>query len=401
MPPVSSVSPLPAESPAAPAREAVARVHVAGLKLANFRNYAALALAFDGRPVVLTGENGAGKTNLLEAISFLSPGRGLRRAGLDEVGRRPGDGAWAVAARLAGPAGEAEIGTGIAQGTAGPEPQRRVRVNGAAAAGAEALLEHIRVVWLTPGMDGLFSGPPAERRRFLDRLVLAIDTGHGRRVAALERALTGRNRILEDFRPNAAWLDAAEAQLAELGVAVAAARVECIRLLARQIGEAQGAPSSFPAAVLVLAGRLEQALAEASATEVEDRYRDLLAAGRSADRAAGRTLEGPHRSDLEVIHAGKGTPAAAASTGEQKALLTGIVLAHARLTARLTGATPVVLLDEIAAHLDAGRRAALYELILDLGAQAFMTGTDAAAFASLGDRAQRFIVSNGSVLAED
>ncbi len=373
------------------------RAWLSALGLSRFRNYAALSLRPDSRPVVLTGRNGAGKTNLLEAISFLSPGRGLRRATLDEVAQRPGDGSWAVTASVEG-AAPADIGTGLAPSPDGaPARQRSVRINRAPARSSEALLEHLRVIWLTPGMDGLFTGPAAERRRFLDRLVLAIDRRHGERVNAFDRATRGRNRILEGYGGDAAWLTATETQMAELGTAIAAARVECVRLLGALIADA--APEQpFPAARLDLPGTLETLLQDgARATEVEDRYRDLLAAGRSADRAAGRTLTGPHLSDLAVSHAGKGVPAATCSTGEQKALLIGIVLAHARLIARLTGETPLVLLDEVAAHLDAGRRAALFAILADLGCQAWMTGTEPEPFAALGDRAQYFEVEDGTV----
>lgn len=378
-----------------PAAPAISRAAILSLKLTGFRNYASLALSLDERPVVLTGPNGAGKTNLLEAVSFLSPGRGLRGARLEEVARRGGDGTWAVAASLVNGSGAVDLGTGVVAGAAGPETKRRVHVNRAAAGSSAALLDHLRVLWLMPAMDGLFTGPPADRRRFLDRAVLAIDKTHGTRANAFERAMRGRNRLLDDPSPDPRWLDAIEAEMAELGVALAAARREWAGLTVAMLAEAGAGP--FPAAVLALAGSLEIDLDGLPASAVEDRYRSALRDGRRRDAAAGRTLAGPHRSDLTVRHGPKDMPAGACSTGEQKALLVGLVLAQARLVAKLTGETPLVLLDEIAAHLDETRRAALFDLLGALGCQAFMTGTDAAVFAPLGDTAQKLVVADGAV----
>lgn len=369
-------------------------VWLARLKLTGFRNYAELTLAPDRRPVVLTGPNGAGKTNLLEAVSFLSPGRGLRRARLADIARRGGSGGWAVAATLAGPDGETEIGTGLTAENA-EAPQRTVRINRAPAPTSQSLLEHLRVVWLTPAMDALFTGPTGDRRRFLDRMVLAIDRQHGERVAAYEKAMRERNRLLEQGS-NAGWLSAIEAQMAEHGVAVAAARRECLSLLTEPGGITRG-EGSFPAARLVLAGPTETALDSLSATEAEDRLIAAWATGRPADRTAKRTLQGPHLTDLLVTHVPKQAPAGECSTGEQKALLTGIVLAHARLIARLTGATPLLLLDEVGAHLDPSRRADLFAIIADLGCQAWLTGTEPAPFSAFGAAAQHFAVSDGRV----
>ncbi len=374
------------------------RVAVTSVKLSQFRSYPALVLALDERPVVLTGPNGAGKTNLLEAISFLSPGRGLRRARLPDVARRDGDGSWAVSVTIGGPQGETEIGTGVAMGADGPEPRRTVRINRAAAPSSEALLEHVRVVWLTPAMDGLFTGAPSDRRRFLDRLVLAIDPRHGERVNAYERAMRERNRLFEQGRSDARWFEAIEAQMAELGVAIAAARRECVALLTKASAETP-ADGPFPAARVALAGSVEGLLETMGATDAEDAARRALSAGRPADRAAGRTLSGPHLTDLSVMHAPKNAAAAECSTGEQKALLIGMVLAHARLIARLNGETPLILLDEVAAHLDPSRREALFGILLDLGAQAWMTGTEPGPFGPFGVAAQRFLVEAGTVTA--
>ena len=370
--------------------------HISKLTLTNFRNYAALSIGFSPGAVVFSGDNGAGKTNLLEAISLLTPGRGLRRAPYADVAREGGDGGFALHARLDGPEGQVEIGTGITGGEAAGEGGRKVRINGAPARSADAMLEWLRVVWLTPAMDGLFPGPAADRRRFLDRLVLAIDPGHGQRALDYEKAMRGRNRLLTEGSRDSAWFDAIETQMAETGVAIAAARAELVRLLAAMIDRL---PSSgpFPQADISLSGDLESDVATSPAVDVEERYRAALAEGRERDRAAGRTLDGPHRSDLLVRHRPKAMPAELCSTGEQKALLVGIVLSHARLTGEMSGMTPILLLDEIAAHLDAGRRAALFSILEELNCQAFMTGTDASLFSSLRGRAQFLTVDHGTV----
>ncbi|MDG4873895.1 DNA replication/repair protein RecF [Mesorhizobium sp. WSM4935] len=370
--------------------------YISKLTLTNFRNYAALSLDLAPGAVVLSGDNGAGKTNLLEAISFLTPGRGLRRAPYADVAREGGDGGFALHARIEGPEGQVEIGTGISGGDTAGEGGRKVRINGAPARSAEDMLEWLRVVWLTPAMDGLFPGPAADRRRFLDRLVLAIDPGHGQRALDYEKAMRGRNRLLTEGSRDGAWFDAIETQMAETGVAIAAARAELVRLLAAMIDRLPGS-GPFPQADISLAGDLESEVAVAPAVDVEERFRRALANGRERDRAAGRTLDGPHRSDLLVRHRPKSMPAELCSTGEQKALLVGIVLSHARLTGEMSGLTPILLLDEIAAHLDAGRRAALFSILEELNCQAFMTGTDAALFSSLAGQAQFLTVDHGSV----
>ncbi|QKD00050.1 DNA replication/repair protein RecF [Mesorhizobium loti] len=370
------------------------QTHISKLTLTNFRNYAALAIDLAPGTVVFSGDNGAGKTNLLEAISFLTPGRGLRRAPYGDVAREGGDGGFALHARLDGPDGQVEIGTGIsgADGEAG----RRVRINGATARSAEDMLEWLRVVWLTPAMDALFTGPAGDRRRFLDRLVLAIDPGHGQRALDYEKAMRGRNRLLTEGSRDIGWFEAIETQMAETGVAIAAARAELVRLLAAMIDRLPDS-GPFPQADIGLSGDLETEIASAPAVDVEERFRRALADGRDRDRAAGRTLEGPHRSDLLVRHRPKAMPAELCSTGEQKALLVGIVLSHARLTGEMSGMTPILLLDEIAAHLDGGRRAALFSILEELNCQAFMTGTDAALFSSLKGRAQFLTVDHGTV----
>lgn len=371
------------------------RVVLNRLRLANFRNHGTLELMTSGLNVALTGPNGAGKTNVLEALSMLSPGRGLRRAARADMARQGGDGSWAVAAELDGALGEASLGTGIDPGEGEATGGRRFRVNGAAVSGPGAFSDHLRVVWLTPAMDGLFSGPAGDRRRFLDRLVLAADAEHGTRVAAFERVLRQRNRLLDDAGTDPRWLDAVERETAELAVAVAAARIDTVQRLSALIDETRDDASVFPHAEITLDGWIEAELIAGSAVGAEDAYRARLRAMRARDRAAGRTVEGPQASDLAVVHGPKNMPAALCSTGEQKALLIGLVLAHAALVARLQTAAPVVLLDEVAAHLDPGRRHALYDNLAALGAQAWLTGADPAAFAELGDRAALFRISAG------
>ncbi|MCO5155769.1 MAG: DNA replication/repair protein RecF [Aquamicrobium sp.] len=371
------------------------QTHVARLSLADFRNYSSLALDFAPGAVVLTGDNGAGKTNLLEAISFLSPGRGLRRAVLEDVARAGATGGFAVHARLEGAFGEVEIGTGTF-GEPGEAAGRKVRINGVAVRSADEMLDFVRVMWLTPSMDALFTGPAAERRRFIDRLVLAIDPAHGRRALDYEKAMRGRNRLLADNVRDDAWFEAIETQMAETGAAIAAARVEIVRLLGVMIERLPG-DGPFPQADVALSGTLEEMLPGMAAVDAEEAFRRALADNRGRDRAAGRTLDGPHRSDLLVRHRPKDMAAELCSTGEQKALLTGLVLSHARLVAELSGAAPILLLDEIAAHLDAGRRAALFSILDDLGCQAFMTGTDPELFSSIRGTAQFLTVSGGQV----
>jgi len=370
------------------------------LTLSNFRSYRAAALRLDAQLVVLAGPNGAGKTNLIEAISFLSPGRGLRRATLDEVAFAEGDGSWAVAAEIEGALGLATLGTGIDPPAAEDATlTRKCRIDGESVPSAAAFADHVRVVWLTPAMDGLFGGPASERRRFLDRLVLAVDATHSARVNALERALRSRNRLLEQPNADPHWLDAIEHETAEIAIAVAAARAETIRRLAAALARNRDPASPFPWAGVALDGWIENAVMEQPASDVEDRYRASLRENRARDAAAGRTTDGPHLTDLEVLYGPKGIAAAQASTGEQKALLIGLVLAHAGLVAEMTGFAPLLLLDEVIAHLDPSRRAALFDALAALDAQVWMTGADPAPFAEVAARAQLFAVSPGQVSA--
>lgn len=383
----------PTQAHPAPAAGEGGRLSLARVTLTDFRGYAYLRLEADARPVVVTGANGAGKTNLLEALSFLVPGRGLRGARLDEVARQSGGPGWAVAARLRGPAGPIEIGTG----REGAGDKRAVHINGEPARNQSLLAEYLSVHWLTPQMDRLFLEGPQARRRFLDRLVFGADPAHAGRVAAYEHAMRERLRLLKDGPTDPAWLGALEETMAAKGVAVAAARLEVAERLAAFC--AAQAPGPFPRAGLAVKGAVEDWLRAMPALQAEDRLRAALASRRPEDASEGATGVGPHRSDLAVVHLGKNQAADFCSTGEQKGLLLALVLANARMRVAEGGGTPLLLLDEVAAHLDAVRRAALFEDILDLGAQAWMTGTDVSLFAPLGARAQYFTVEDAAVTA--
>jgi DNA replication and repair protein RecF len=372
------------------------KARICRLTLSNFRSYHAANVAVGGDLVVLVGPNGAGKTNLLEAISLFSPGRGLRRADTTEFAFNGGDGSWAISTEVDGALGLATLGTGIEPPVnVDAAPLRKYRIDREPAGSAAAFADHVRVIWLVPAMDQLFAGPASERRRFLDRLVLAVDAGHAARVSALERALRSRNRLLESPRPDVHWLDAAEHETAEVAVAVAAARAETMRRLSAALAARRATETAFPSAEIGLDGWMEAAVLDAAAVEVEDRYRAVLRENRGRDAAAGRTLDGPHLTDLAVVYEPKGIAARDASTGEQKALLIGLVLAHAALVADMSGAAPVILLDEVIAHLDPARRAALFAALGRLGAQVWMTGADPVAFAEVRDGAEIFDVTPG------
>jgi DNA replication and repair protein RecF len=343
------------------------------LSLSDFRSYADAVVAPGPGLIILTGENGAGKTNVLEAVSLLSPGRGLRGASLSEMARADGPGGFAVAARL----GDVEIGTGT---VAGAPERRRVRVNGAPAS-ANSLAEWLSVLWLTPAMDRLFQEGAGGRRRFLDRLVLALRPGHAVHAARYEAAMRARNKLLaEEGRPDEAWLSALEARMAEHGAALVEARREAVVALSERLADMPAGPFARP--VLALEGGEQDLAAE-------------LRGGRARDAAAGRTLIGPHRTDLVVTHAEKALPASLCSTGEQKALLLAIVLAHADLVADRAGRRPILLLDEVAAHLDPRRRAALFERLEVGGGQVWLTGTEPALFE--GAAGDRFHVEGGRI----
>jgi DNA replication and repair protein RecF len=358
------------------------------LILTDFRSYARAELALTGRPVFLVGPNGAGKTNLLEAVSLLTPGRGLRGSSLAEVGRRmPGEPhgrAWAVAAVITSDNDETRIGTGVEQAGAS---RRTVRLEGETVPPGR-LAEHLRQVWLTPAQDRLFLEGAGERRKFFDRLVFAARPLHAAHAQAYEKANRERMRLLTDGPADPAWLDALEARLAEAGALMADARAATLAALQAEIDTRGERP--FPQASLSLTGEWEQmAAAGAEIADIEAKLARALAAARERDAAAGRALTGPHRGDLAVIHAEKDRPAAECSTGEQKALILNLVLAQAARLSRAESAPhPILLLDEVAAHLDRRRRAALFDEIEALGLQAFLTGTDEHLFEDLQGRAQ-------------
>jgi DNA replication and repair protein RecF len=378
---------------------------LAEISLVNFRSYAAAKLEPGLGPVVLAGPNGTGKTNCLEAISLLSPGRGLRGAKIASLQRRVplpasaeregplAQSPWTVAATIARPDGEWEIGTGLASGSNGAQ-RRALYLNGVPAQAAD-LAELLPVLWLTPAMDRLFLEGASERRRFLDRLVFGLDAGHARRAARYERAMHERLRLLRDGIRDAAWLDGLEDTMAAEGVAVSAARLATIEKLNGELS-ARGAEGAFPCAHLTLTGGAGDIAVEVSALQA------ALAASRARDAEAGRTNAGPHHADLEVRHTQKRADARDCSTGEQKALLISIVLANAWLQRkRRDGVAPVLLLDEIVAHLDATRRTALFEEVLALNGQAWLTGTDKSLFAPLLPHAQCFAVVGGSFVRQD
>jgi len=411
--------PARSDENARPARFAVTR-----LALTDYRCYASLRLETDGRSVVLVGPNGAGKTNLLEAISFLAPGRGLRNARLAEVDRlgrersesTPSNGAWAVAATIATPDGDIAVGTGrdpatnAGSGDDEDESERRaekrlVRLDGQPAKGASLLGEVISVLWLTPAMDRLFVEGAAGRRRFLDRLAFGLDSAHAGRITAYEKAMRERAKLLRGPREGRGpadphWLAALEQNMAERAVAIAAARLETVCALNVAMGEGLG---PFPTAEIAVEGETERWLEGQPALACEERLMAALAAARGHDAETGGAGIGPHRSDLAVTHAARRMPAHLCSTGEQKALLTGIVLANLRLQARRPrfggcAAAPILLMDEVAAHFDEAHRRALFAEIEALGVQAWMTGTDAALFAPLAASAQMFRVAAATVV---
>ena len=376
------------------ARRPARRPLIRRLMLRDFRSYEALDIRFAARLVALTGENGAGKTNLLEALSMFSPGRGLRRAESEDCARQGGSGGFSVSIELETEGHASQLGQGYEPGEG-----RRFRLDRLPVSSARAFADRLQVVWLTPAMDGLFAGPAGDRRRFLDRLTLGVDPEHGARVSKFEQALRGRNRLLEDAGAIARWLSAAEQEIAALGVAVASARLDTAQRLQVLIDSTRDETSAFPHAIIALQGELETMLAELPAITVEEKYREMLAQSRRRDAAAGRALVGPQTSDLLARHGPKDAPARDCSTGEQKALLVGLVLAQARLLSNLRGIAPLVLLDEIAAHFDAKRREALYDELERLGSQVFMTGADPALFEKLALRAEIFLVTPGRLQA--
>ncbi|SCW80214.1 DNA replication and repair protein RecF [Sphingobium faniae] len=348
------------------------------LTLSDFRNHADALIVPDHAFILLTGENGAGKTNILEAVSMLAPGRGLRGAALRDMVRQEGAGGFGIAAEVDG----VMLGTGVA---ASAPDRRQVRIGGVASP-ANALADHLAIVWLTPAMDRLFMDGPGGRRRFLDRLTLALHPGHAVHSARYEAAMRARNRLLGDLRSaDPLWLDALETQMGEHGAALAQARADLAARLNAALADQPDAPFARPQLAL-----------ESEEAEGEEPLGPRLARERRRDAAAGRTLSGPHRQDLAVTHVAKGQAAALCSTGEQKALLLSILLAHAALVAASRGQPPVLLLDEVAAHLDPLRRGALFDRLRGMGAQVWMTGTESALFQDVGE-ATRLSVTSGQV----
>lgn len=346
------------------------------LALSHFRSHRATRLALDGRPVALIGSNGAGKTNVLEAMSLLSPGRGLRRAAAEDLARRPEGLGWKITSAIDGLSGRHEVETWAEPGEA-----RQLRIDGKTATQA-SLGRVLRILWLVPAMDRLWIEAAEGRRRFLDRLTLSFAPDHAEHSLAYDKAMRDRNRLIRDQVTDAHWYAALEAQMATAGRQITLNR----RAAIRRVASAYDASSAFPAAGLTLTGP--------DGTDEPEDLAAALAEGRRRDIAAGRTLVGPHRADLLARYLAKDVAADQCSTGEQKALLISLILANARALAEDLGRAPVILLDEIAAHLDEGRRAALYDEICALGAQAVMTGTDAALFEAMGDRCQRLGVQD-------
>ncbi len=367
------------------------------LNLACFRNYTDADLTdLPAGPVVLCGPNGAGKTNILEAVSFLSPGRGLRGARVAEVQRREEHGeSWSVSALIESHYGPVRIGTGRDQ----EEDRRIIRINGDAAKGGQAAMtEYLSVIWLTPQMDRLFSDTASARRKFLDRMVFAFDPGHSGRTTRYENAMRQRSRLLQDGNADPIWLSALEATMAETGVAIAAARHDFARKLQQGVDRTPAdIQAHFPKAEIAVRGTVEELVRRVPALEVEEMLRYQFKESRSRDSQTGGAATGPHKSDLAVVYAEKDMPADQCSTGEQKALLIGIVLAHARMVAAEHGAPPVLLLDEVAAHLDQQRCSVLYKILLDLGVQVWMTGTDRALFESLTGHGAFFTIQGGQI----
>lgn len=375
-------------------------ISIRKLALRNFRNYGNLKLDIGRRNLVLLGPNGAGKTNVLEAVSLLAPGRGLRGSRFETLAKH-GSGDWSIAADITGAGFAITVATSYIK--PGPDSQRpsysrQVTVDGLPERGSGALGRRIRILWVTPSMDRIFSGPPSERRRFLDRLTAALDPVHISRVSNFEKLMRERNILIMQDPWDDAWLGGLEHQMAEQAIAVAAGRISALDAL-KSFAAETSSPSSFPWVNLDLEGELESALTSSPAVQIEDEYRRILRDSRKMDRAASRTIRGPHRTDLEVYHGPKGTAARLCSTGEQKALLIGIILAQARVVASVHGgAVPILLFDEGLAHLDRHHRQALFRELRELGAQSWFSGTDRQLFDDMDDGTMRLIINDGNAM---
>jgi len=377
------------------------------LTVSNFRNYSTASLEPSKQMVVLLGNNGAGKTNLLEAISMLSPGRGLRRAQLTQLNRAKIDainkdntietqGQWAVSVRVESNGFQTTIGTGCASGPAdGKSAKRLVKINGDIVKSQTSLNDYLSVSWLTPQMDRLFVEGGSQRRRFLDRLVFAFDALHSKRVNRYNHALRERKKLLQSWTQDTSWLNAIENSLAELGVAIALTRQDLIRRLSPIIGKNMGL---FPSAIIYMEGEVENWLEDNSALEVEQRFREELKKSRTNGSSESNQIPGPHRSEFNCLHSSNKMEASLCSTGEQKALLVSIMLSHAILRKKECGSAPILLLDEISAHLDERRRSSLFELLQDLESQIWMTGTESGAFSDILKIAEAYNISEGKIV---
>ena len=373
--------------------------HLLRLTLTNFRNYAALTWKPGAAISVITGPNGSGKTNLLEAVSLLVPGRGLRGARIADLARQGPDasGSWAVAGRFGTPHGDTDIGTGTPQD--GPADRRTFRLNGATPRNQGEIAENLAAIWLTPQMERLFQEAASGRRRFLDRLVFALEPGHAREIAAYEAAMANRNRLLAEGRGDASWLAGLEDSMARHAIAATAARAALVARLNQTL--ADGAAAPFPASRMVLRCPIADRLGEAPALAVEDWLREALATNRARDAQAGATSLGAHRADMGLADAVTAIPAQLASTGQQKALLIGVILGHAALITAARAAPPLLLLDEPAVHLDSQRRTALCAALARLGGPALITGTDTDAYAGLRGIADFWTCLDGGLTSAD
>lgn len=368
------------------------RIHVQTLSLSNFRNYSYARMQVDAGPVVILGANGAGKTNILEAISLLTPGRGLRRSKIPDMDNVNNNAPWAISAEISGITSEAHIGTGRDNEKEPGTDKRIVKIDGKIARTQTELGKIFSVLWLTPQMDNLFIEGNSERRKFIDRLVFSFDSDHATRINAYEQVMRERNRLLQMERSDPHWLGALEQKMAEHGIAITVARNNTIEHLNNAM---LLAGHGFPKAHITLLGAIEDILAQGSALAAEEHFRELLRNSRKQDASIGRCLSGVHRTQIEVLHTAKNMPAELCSTGEQKALLISVILAQARAGSLWHGSIPALLLDEVATHLDITRRNALFAELADIGAQSWLTGTDRNVFD--GVDAQFFTVNNGDI----